>query len=130
MITALPYQTSGGKVLGGGSGVDGTTGNLGTVSGAATMDVQFFTRLAITVGEASTLKLRGGGNPINNGGTIDFLDTASVLQFDSETYAAFTNEHISKITYQGAGLAFGADPFAVETGDACRDTTSLLDAIQ
>lgn len=118
-------EVSGGKTLAssGSSGIrvdgSGTPSPLSAASifGASIVNVQFSVGIGWSVNESSTLRFRGGGNPLNNSSTVDLLDTGSVLLFDAETYAAFDTEHSSKVTANGAALIFGADPFAVEAGD-------------
>ena len=88
-----------------------------TIVDASAINVQYLVNLAVTLNGGSTLRLRGGGNPINGGSTIDIQDTASLLLFDNETWTDFNNDHKSKTTYQGAALVFGSDPYAVESGD-------------
>jgi hypothetical protein len=108
-------QTTGGNGL----RVDGGYSRHQSVSivNASLVNVQYLVNLGITLNGGATLRLRGGGNPINGGSTVDFQDTASLLLFDNETWSAFESEHINKVTYQGAALVFGSDPYAVEPGD-------------
>lgn len=115
-------EVGGGKTLatsGSGIRVDGTsTANhqLGTISGASTVRATFTLAIDWTLGGASTLRLNGGGSPLNVS-TVNILDTNSLLLFEAETYADFANEHASKVTFNGVALVFGAAPFAVEPGD-------------
>lgn len=97
----------------------GTTigGNM-SVIGGSTVELRFISRAAISLDGGSTITLEGG-TPINTS-TIDFLDTASVFNFNNATFAeleANARPFLTAFTFQGAALEFGADPFAVEPGD-------------
>lgn len=87
------------------------------ISGASTVNVQFLNRLTVSVDEASTLRLRGGGNPINGGSTIFLADISSSVIFNDEDFAAFESEHLGKFsTLFGPGV-LGATPDVFEPGD-------------
>jgi len=117
-------RVGGGKILASpsGSGLRVSSAANGpnqsvSIVGASTIYVQYLVDLDVAVAEGSTLRLRGGGTPVNGGSTIDLQDTTSLLLFDDETWTAFDTEHKSKTTYLGAALVFGSDPFVIESGD-------------
>jgi hypothetical protein len=87
-----------------------------TIDNGSLIFVQFLVNIAAELNHGSTLRLKGGGNPVNVS-TINLLDTDSMILFNAETYAAFNTEHSSKVTYNGAALEFGSDPFVAEAGD-------------
>jgi hypothetical protein len=95
----------------------------GSMGGLLTIDVTdasirktYVADASVTLNSGAALELTGGGNPVN-GATIDLNASTAALQFQAETWAAFTNEHINKVTSFGAALEFGADPFVAESGD-------------
>lgn len=110
----------------GGFGTDASETGTGTITVVnSSYDLQFFAQADVTVSGNSTITLNGGGGPLA-ASTIDLLDTLAVLQFNSETIESFLffasptgqqSEHFGKITYNGAALVFGTDPFVVEPGD-------------
>ncbi len=108
----------GGKIFAsvGALGLGGTAVLSASISGASTVNVDFLFQKNATLDGASTIRLRGAGNSLNTS-TVNFLDTASFLQFDLEDFTEFNTEHASKVTYLGNPLAFGADPFLFEPGD-------------
>ncbi|MDB4141993.1 MprA protease, GlyGly-CTERM protein-sorting domain-containing form [Akkermansiaceae bacterium] len=61
----------------------------------------------VQVDGTSSVTLGGGGNPVNLS-TIN-LTSGSVLSFLGETPAAFTTEHLSKITVDGAAAVDGVN---------------------
>ncbi|MDB4282449.1 MprA protease, GlyGly-CTERM protein-sorting domain-containing form [Akkermansiaceae bacterium] len=61
----------------------------------------------VQVDGTSSVTLGGGGNPVNLS-TIN-LTSGSVLSFMGETPAAFTTEHLSKITVDGAAAVDGVN---------------------
>ena len=87
-----------------------------TIDNGSLIYVQFLVNIAAELNNGSTLRLKGGGNPVNVA-TINLLDTDSMILFNAETYAAFDAEHSSKVTFQGTALEFGSDPFVAEAGD-------------
>lgn len=120
--TGNNIEVGGGKILGstGTSGIQvaGAQGvNVtGALSGASTLNVQFTVDIDWTLDEASTIQLRGGGNPINGDSTINFLDTASTLTFTNETVAQFTAEHLGKIFVNSAAAVIGTNINVVSDG--------------
>lgn len=110
-------QIGGGKFVGtnGAFGIGGS-GITASISGISTVNVDFLFGSAWTLDGASIIRLRGDGDPLNNA-TVNFLDTASFLQFDTENFTEFNTDHASKVTYLGNSLVFGADPFLFEPGD-------------
>jgi hypothetical protein len=95
----------------------------GSMSGSSTIDITdarlnktFVSDAAVTLHADAVLKLTGGAIPVN-GATIDLNSATAILQFNAETFTAFTNEHINKVTSFGVALEFGADPYVEEAGD-------------
>ncbi|MCK4563850.1 MAG: hypothetical protein KAU94_04160 [Verrucomicrobia bacterium] len=97
----------------------------GNMNGSATIDIwnsvpvskTFISgSAAVTLHDGGIVKLLGGGNPIS-GVTIDLVSLSASLQLNAETFEAFTNEHINKVTSFGVPLDFGSDPYVVEEGD-------------
>lgn len=108
-----------GQISNRGVNYTGTTigGNM-SVIGGSTVEVRFISRAAISLDGGSTITLEGG-TPINTS-TINFLDTASVFNFNNATFAELEapgRPLLSAFTYQDAALEFGTDPFTVEPGD-------------
>ncbi|MCB1134032.1 MAG: hypothetical protein KDN05_23135, partial [Verrucomicrobiae bacterium] len=124
-------------VNGGSIDLRGTSGiNFGAAAGAdptmlitdgATVDAQFISAasapddLAVTLTGGSTLIFNGSGNPLNTL-TVDILDEDSRLRLTNEVFnngsgSGFEPEHASKVTFNGAALVFGTDPFTPEIGD-------------
>ena len=77
-----------------------------TLTNGATVYVQFAVNYAFVLDGGSTLRFKGGGNPLNVA-TVDLVDTNSVLQFDAETLADFINEHASNVTVNGEPIEIG-----------------------
>jgi hypothetical protein len=99
-------------------GNSGPIGGNVSVIGGSTVELRFMTRAAISLDGGSTITLEGG-TPLNTS-TVNFLDTASVFNFNNATFANLLSAgqpELSQFTFQGAALVFGADPFAVEPGD-------------
>lgn len=107
--------TSGIRVDGANAGV-GPLQNMTLTGPGTTVRVQFVLEFAVSLDDGALLRLKGGGNAINET-TINFTSVASTLQMDAETWTDFNNEHISKVSYHLSPLVFGSDPFAVEPGD-------------
>jgi len=125
-------EVGGGKTLGssGGSGIQvaGPQGPnvTGLLSGASTLNVQFTVDIDWSIDGASSVILRGGGNPINGISTINFLDAASTLTFTNETVAAFTSEHLSKIMVNGAPAVIGTNLNVISDGGTGSIVTAIV----
>lgn len=107
VVTGLSLDTdNGGLVLGGGTA---------TVTDGAILS-QFLNNADVDLSNSS-LTLRGGGNPIAAGSTIDLLDSGATLNFSDETTTAAVNEHAGAILVGGVAAVFGSDPLVAEPGD-------------
>ncbi|WP_435896078.1 PEP-CTERM sorting domain-containing protein [Oceaniferula spumae] len=95
-----------------------TTGTKTTASiiGGASGSFQFTLDIDWSLDGGSVLTLRGGEVPLNNS-TLDFLDSDSILNLTNEDTAAFTSEHLSKITVNGAPAVIGVNLSVVSDGD-------------
>ena len=103
------------------------TNPLMSIVNGSTVDVQFISAasasddVAVTLDGGSTLTFNGSDNPLNTL-TLDILDEDSRLRltnevFDNGSGGGFQPEHASKVTFNGAPLVFGSDPFTPEIGD-------------
>ncbi len=130
--TGNSIEVSGGKNLGSSStygiqvaAAQGANVN-GILSGASTLNVQFTVDIDWTLDGNSIMRLRGGGNPINGGSTINFLDANSTLLFDAETVAEFTSEHLSKILVNGVAAEIGTNINVVSDGGSGSIVTAIV----
>ncbi len=73
--------------------------------------------IAVSLSGDASLKLKGGGNPIN-GSTVEFTSGTAQLELPAETVADFTSEHLSKITVNGAAAVIGSNLSVVSDGAA------------
>ncbi|MDE0859430.1 MAG: PEP-CTERM sorting domain-containing protein [Akkermansiaceae bacterium] len=100
-----------GLVAGGNDGVGGEPGGTGmviNVTNGSQLNAFFVVNGAdVQVDGTSSVTLGGGGNPVNFS-TIN-LTSGSVLSFSGETPAAFTTEHLTKITVDGAAAVDGVN---------------------
>ena len=100
-----------GLVAGGNDGVGGEPGGTGmviNVTNGSQLNAFFVVNGAdVQVDGTSAVTLGGGGNPVNFS-TIN-LTSGSVLSFSGETPAAFTTEHLTKITVDGAAAVDGVN---------------------
>ena len=89
------------------------------LSGTGAAELQFILDLTTTLADSAVLTFGGGGNPINRS-TIDFTSFDALLNFTAETPDQFINEHLSKITVNGApgvlGVNLSVIPFNGEAG--------------
>lgn len=86
-----------------------------SLTNGGSIDVQFIVNSwTLSVDGTSTVNFRGGGNPIN-GGTVD-LALGGSATFSNETEAAFTTEHLSKFTVDGAPAVIGSNISVVSNG--------------
>ena len=108
LVTTATNGISNQKVLG------GTTANA-SMLGASSANFQFTVGMDWSLGEVSSLTLRGGTNPLNNS-TINLLDAGSTIHFTDETVAAFTTEHLSKISVNGVAAVIGTNINVVSDG--------------
>lgn len=115
--------------LRGTSGIAFNTGSnpFMSILNGSLVDVQFIVAsaapddLEVVLGGGSSLTFNGSGIPLNTM-TLDILDTTSLLQLTNEVFndglgGGFEPEHMAKVTFNGAALVFGSDPFAIEAGD-------------
>ncbi len=89
------------------------------ISGAGAAELQFILDISMTLTDSAVMTFGGGGNPVNRS-TIDFTSFDALLNFTAETPDQFINEHLSKITVNGAPAVVGANlsviPFNGEAG--------------
>lgn len=90
---------------------------VGTDGLGSTLDFTFVNNSTITLSNGGVLNLRGAATPITANSTVDLADTLSVVQLPNQSFANFVSNTQSNITFNGASLNFGADPFLLEAGD-------------
>ena len=109
--------------LGGFSGL--TRGNV-FVSGGQ-LERQFTVNAGVFVSGTGTMVYGGGGNPVNVS-EVDLVGTGAVVKFNDETVGAFTSEHLSKFTVNGAAGVIDTNLFvAPDNGAAGSEITVLTD---
>ena len=98
-------------VGGGNDGVAGAPGGTGVdvylTNGSQFNPFFIVNAVSLYIDSTSSATLGGGGNPVNLS-TID-LTRGAQLSFRNETPAAFTSEHLSKITVDGAPAVAGVN---------------------
>ncbi|NNC89868.1 MAG: arylsulfatase [Akkermansiaceae bacterium] len=88
------------------------------LSGTTALQVQFLLDIVLTLSDASTLTLSGGGNPVNSS-TINLTSSfTGEIRFTAESVAAVQSEHLSKITVDGAAVVLGTNAELVSDGGA------------
>jgi hypothetical protein len=94
--TAVGSLTMSGGEIGGATGIRYTTLNLS----GGTMTRQFLLEVTATVSGEATLKLNGGGNPLNLS-TIALESVGATVHFLNETTEAVISEHLGKFSFFG-----------------------------
>jgi hypothetical protein len=92
---------------GAGGEPSGTGITINVINGSQFNPFFVVNNVAVNIDGTSSATFGGGGNPINIA-TID-LKSGSVLAFLAETPAAFTAEHLSKVTVYGAPAVDGVN---------------------
>lgn len=113
------------------AGNDGVGGAPGTSNGPAVLVLgggafnPFFivNGVSLSVDGSSSATFNGGGNPVNIS-TVD-LAPGATFTFGNETPTAFTDEHLSKFTVNGAPAVIGSNINLVDNGG----TGSVITAI-
>ena len=103
--------------------VPDTFGTMTVNSGSVT--AQFLGEMNVSLGGTGVLNLNGGGNPVNIS-TIDFTSTTSTLHFVAEDEAAFTAEHLNKISVNGVPGVIGANLLVASDGGAGVNVTATI----
>jgi len=100
-----------GLVAGGNDGTGGQPGsagvNINLTNGSQFNPFFIVNAVSLDIDSTSSASFGGGGNPVNIS-TIN-LTFGSTLSFRSETPAAFTSEHLGKITVNGAPAVDGVN---------------------
>ncbi|MBI9016337.1 MAG: PEP-CTERM sorting domain-containing protein [Phycisphaerae bacterium] len=85
-----------------------------TLNDGATINAMYIVGIDLTINNGSLI-LRGGGNPINVT-EINLTSTDASIVLTAETVAAFTTEHLSKITVNGAPAVIDQNLSVVSDG--------------
>ncbi len=102
----------------------GATTNASMIAGSSA-NFQFALRMNWSLDGASSLTLRGGSTPLTDS-TINLLDTGSTIHFTDETVAAFTTEHLSKISVNGVTAVIGTNINVVSDGGSGSIVTAIV----
>ncbi len=112
---------TGGSITGGpdfgGIGVLELVDSLGNlnISGGTISGFYFIAEVNANIGGDAQITLLGGGNPINET-TVNLTSNDASIHFTSETVGAFTAEHLSKFTVNGAPAVIGTNLSVVSDG--------------
>lgn len=94
------------------------------VSNGGSLDLQFISGgWLLTLDSSSSANLKGGGNPLNNGDVE--LAPGAVVSFTAETPGAFTSEHLSKFTVNGATAEIGTNLQVISDGGTGAIVTAI-----
>ncbi|MDA7932097.1 PEP-CTERM sorting domain-containing protein [bacterium] len=122
---ALILKTTATFGLRGSTAIAGSTANV-YLLGAASANFQFGREIDFILSGASTLTLRGGNDSLPNSSTVDLLDLfGSQVVFTAEDVAAFTSEHLSKFSVNGAPAVIGTNLSVVSNGGSGSIVTAI-----
>ena len=117
-----------GLVAGGNDGTGGEPGstgvNINVTNGSQLNPFFVVNNVSVDIDATSSATFGGGGNPVNIA-TIN-LTTGSTLSFLAETPAAFTSEHLSKITVDGSPAVDGVNITISPFNGALGSTISVI----